>query len=83
MSVALRIMVHAIHRRNGFPRAPLTFIDVVSHDLIEYSVTPGFPVPQYATLSYVWGRIPDVPETTKDNVDRLKTLGALSHGNVV
>lgn len=57
--------------------APLLLVDVNARCLVEVDVSVGTG-PRYTALSYVWGRLPDVLEATKSNLEQLKVGGALS-----
>lgn len=55
--------------------APLLLVDVDAHLLVETDLCFSREI-KYAALSYVWGHLPDVLETTKANLADLKTPGA-------
>ncbi|ETS78651.1 hypothetical protein PFICI_08504 [Pestalotiopsis fici W106-1] len=57
--------------------APLLLVDVDTHHLVEMDLSISCKI-KYAALSYVWGRLPDVLETTKANLADLKTPGAVN-----
>lgn len=57
--------------------APLLLVDVDAQNLVEIDLCVSHDI-KYAALSYVWGRLPDVLETTKTNLNDLKTPGALA-----
>ncbi|KAI1085709.1 heterokaryon incompatibility protein-domain-containing protein [Whalleya microplaca] len=57
--------------------APLLLVDVSDQCLVELP-TKQIPLIRYVALSYVWGRLPNVLETTLTNQSDLKQLNAFS-----
>ncbi|KAK8051475.1 heterokaryon incompatibility protein-domain-containing protein [Apiospora rasikravindrae] len=58
--------------------APLLLVDVKAQCIVEVDLSVRQGIANYAALSYVWGRLPDVLESTRANLSQLKSPGALA-----
>ncbi|KAK6859047.1 heterokaryon incompatibility protein-domain-containing protein [Apiospora arundinis] len=58
--------------------APLLLVDVKTQSIVEVDLSVPHQEIKYAALSYVWGRLPDVLESTQANLPQLKLPGALA-----
>jgi hypothetical protein len=64
---------HSLSRWGTVDPAPsIILIDAEHRNLVQVSQPK-----KYAALSYVWGKLPDILETTKDNFSQLTQVGAL------